>query len=125
MLVFRAGQAMATAALVATTALAPAQAVKIPISAAVNARTAVAGQPALGGHKIRGFVQSLSGNTLVIKNRAGRTFVVNTQSAHADLYVFPGRPVIVFFAAADASGTIQATAVWRTFPNHVHWPPDR
>jgi hypothetical protein len=125
MLLFRAGQAMAAAALVATTALPPSHAVKVPISAAVNARTTAAGQPALGGHKIRGLVQSLSGNTLVIKNRAGRTFVVNTQFAHANLHVFPGRPVIVFFAAADASGTIQATAVWRTFSDHVHWPPDR
>jgi len=120
MLSFLAGQTIATAAIVAVTATAPASAVK---TQAVH-RAAVSAASAAPAHKIYGLVQSLSGNTLVIQNRRGRMVVVDGTFARSAVRLSRGRPVIVF-GSQDASGLVHASAVWRTYPDAAHWPADR
>jgi hypothetical protein len=84
----------------------------------------VAAGEGVAEHEIYGVVRSIAGPRLVITNRFGRTLVVDLRSAHENLKLYPGRPVIVFgsFATNDA---FRATAVWRTFPDAAHWPADR
>jgi hypothetical protein len=108
-----AGHTVAAAAILIAAMLAPASAAKTPVAAGT----------ASVEHKIYGFVQSISGNTLVIKNRAGKTIVVDGHLAHSNLLLYPGRPVIVF-GTTDAAGTLHASAVWRTYPDWAHWPAD-
>jgi hypothetical protein len=117
MLPFLSGQTVAAAAIIAVAAVAPAPSVKAPVI-----RPAVAS--AASAHKIYGFVQSLSGETLVIQNRRGRMIVVDGSFAHSAVRLFRGRPVIVF-GTQDANGIVHAKAVWRTYSDAAHWPADR
>lgn len=117
MLPFLAGQTIAAAAIVAVTAVAPAPAVRMPVIRPAAVSPAAA-------HKIYGFVRSLSGNTLVIQDRGGRTIVVDGKFAHSTVRMYRGRPVIVF-GTQDANGIVHANAVWRTYPDSAHWPADR
>jgi hypothetical protein len=75
-------------------------------------------------HEIYGVVRSIDGPRLVIANRLGRTLVVDLRTAHQNLKLFPGRPVIVF-GSFQTNDALRATAVWRTFPDAAHWPADR
>jgi hypothetical protein len=117
MLPLLAGQTIAAAAIVAVAAIAPAPAVKT--QAVHHSAVAVA-----SAHKIYGYVQSLSGNRLVIQNRRGGMVVVDGTFAHSNVRLLRGRPVIVF-GSQDATGLVHANAVWRTYPDSAHWPADR
>ncbi len=89
-----------------------------------RAATAAVAAPNVARHKIYGFAQSFNGTTLVIKSRRGQTIAVDVRGAHGNVTIYRNRPVIVF-GTTDTSGIVHATAVWRTYPDAVHWPADR
>lgn len=75
-------------------------------------------------HNVYGTVQSLAGNTLVIRTRSGQLRTVDGRQARSFVRLQHNRPVIVT-GTLDAGGVIHARSVWRVNTAPAFWPADR
>lgn len=118
------GQSIIAATVATTLSAAPTPARSLVVPTPARSLVVPRAQSLATGHRIYGFIQSLSGSRMVITNRKGAAIVVDVHAALSSVRPFRGRPVIVF-GTVEANGVIEATAVWRSFPNTARWPVDR
>jgi hypothetical protein len=79
-----------------------------------------------GQHEIRGTVRRISGNTLVVETRDGKTIIIDAARASANGKAAPPSVGHALVARGTMEGDILKAELVGHVPDHVEvWPPDR